>query len=91
MTKAEANRVVGKQAYRDGKLHHLSVCPHGLISQAVAHAALQECVVGHAVWPQACFLQLSKPALANAWSNFFTKTMHTWLHQAKHMRGTAVQ
>ena len=63
--------VIGKQAYRDGKLQHLSVGLHGLISQAIAHAALQECVVGHTVWPQACFLQLCKPARPSAWSKGF--------------------
>ncbi len=61
-----SKQVLGRQAYRDGKLHHLSVGLHGLISQAIAHAALQECVVGHTVWPQACFLQLCKPALPSA-------------------------
>ena len=65
---------MGEQAYRDGKLHHLSVGLHGLISQAVAHAALQECVVGHTVWPQAGFLQPCKSALASAWLKILTRS-----------------
>jgi len=73
---------IGRQAYRDSKLDHLSVRLHGLISQAVAHAALQECVVRHTVWPQACFLQLSKPALSSPRSKVYTKAMQTWIDQA---------
>ncbi len=48
----------------------------------ICKAALQECVVRHSVWPQACFLQLSKPALSSARSKVYTKAMQTWIDQA---------
>ena len=57
---------MGQQAYRNTKLRHLLMCLQGLISQAIVHAGLQQCVVGHSVWLQTHLLQHLEPAVMRA-------------------------